>query len=68
MYANLRVTIKREGKPAPETLEAWAITQAADGACLLVHLDKQDGSGDYAEPAGLRRIELAELVSVEADF
>lgn len=62
MYANLIVTLV-----TGETLSAWDLT-FSDENDAIVHLDDQDGTGSYAEPAGTRKVSLPMIESVRADF
>ncbi len=72
MYANLRVLIGRQVDTVPhalyeESVFAWAVDIA--GTTATLSLDGQDGSGSYAEPAGVRTVDLStHAIRIEADF
>ncbi len=60
MYANLCVTIEPKprrrtasGAWQSETLYVWHIESRPKGR-LALHLDANDGNGNYAEPAGVQ--------------
>lgn len=65
MYANLRVTY-RNSKGQEREVYAWEIEREA--SVLVIRLDDPEDEGDYAAPAGERRINPANLLSVEASF
>lgn len=60
MYANLCVSV------GGEHLEAYEVSITA--AEIVVMLDKQDGTGSYAEPAGQRRFPIGTALVITADF
>ena len=64
MYANLRVTVPSHD---PEVMYAWKVEATLDGG-HVVHLDGNDGNGNYAEPAGTVEFGAGEPLTVVADF
>jgi len=66
MYANL--TVKAEKVFGGElNYSAWAVDVENDGT-IVIHLDAQNGTGNYAEPNGEKRLAPGTPVRILADF
>jgi hypothetical protein len=69
MYANLKVRLEKDGRQ--REVSAWQIAAGVNDDETIVHVDGNDGNGNYAEPAGeisLYRGNGDRLLNVQADF
>lgn len=67
MYANLRVVVQKTGYGGTEEVFCHKVERREDGKVVL-HIDRQDGSGNYAEPGGTRELGADQTFTVQADF